>query len=120
MTGADCQDALNFSWERGSFGVFRPRRSPVPDDDGAVVGGGHDGAVNADELRARAHEVARTLPGSQLDRPFGPDWDVYKVRGRIFALLTETTGPQMLTLRPTRRTARRCAASTRTSPPAIT
>ena len=55
--------------------------------------------MNADELRARAHEVARTLPGSQLDRPFGPDWDVYKVRGRIFALLTETTGPQMLTLK---------------------
>jgi len=55
--------------------------------------------VNADELRARAHEIARALPGSQFDRPFGPDWDVYRVRGRIFALLTETTGPQMLTLK---------------------
>ena len=55
--------------------------------------------MNADELRARAHEIARALPGSQFDRPFGPDWDVYRVRGRIFALLTETTGPQMLTLK---------------------
>ena len=55
--------------------------------------------MNADELRARAHEIARALPGSQFDQPFGPDWDVYKVRGRIFALLTETTGPQMLTLK---------------------
>ena len=103
MTGEGCQDILNASWERGRSerpgGGARSRATmelrPVP----AAPSSGHDGAVNADELRARAHEIARSLPGSRLDRPFGPDWDVYKVRGRIFALLTETTGPQMLTLK---------------------
>ena len=115
MTGEGCQDILNVSWERGrserpgggARSRHRARRGAAGGErrarsDGAPTSGlpsGHDGAVNADELRARAHEIARTLPGSQLDRPFGPDWDVYKVRGRIFALLTETTGPQMLTLK---------------------
>ncbi len=55
--------------------------------------------MNADELATAAHEVAQGLPGSELGQPFGPDWDVYKVRGKVFALLTQCVGPQMLTLK---------------------
>ena len=91
MTGEGCQDILNASWERGRSerpgGGARSRATmelrPVPAPSGTSVAPGPAGS----------------LPGSRLDRPFGPDWDVYKVRGRIFALLTETTGPQMLTLK---------------------
>ena len=83
------------SQRSGGGARSRATTAPLP----APAPSGHDGAVNADELRARAHKIARALPGSQFDRPFGPDWDVYRVRGRIFALLTETTGPQMLTLK---------------------
>ncbi|VEG30086.1 Uncharacterized protein conserved in bacteria [Actinomyces howellii] len=56
-------------------------------------------AMNGDDLRETAHSVAQELPGSELTRPFGPDWDVYKVRGKVFALLTRSAGPQMLTVK---------------------
>lgn len=50
-------------------------------------------------LREIAVEQAEELPGSELVHPFGPDWDVYKVRGKIFMLLTESVGPQMVILK---------------------
>jgi predicted DNA-binding protein (MmcQ/YjbR family) len=39
------------------------------------------------ELTALAAARADELPGAQLENPFGPEWDVYKVRGRVFLLL---------------------------------
>ena len=38
--------------------------------------------------------AARTneLPGAYLDHPFGPEWDVYKVRGKVFMLQAQVTG----------------------------
>lgn len=51
------------------------------------------------ELTRTARERADELPGSELGQPFGPDWDVYKVRGKVFALLTEVTGEPMVTLK---------------------
>lgn len=51
------------------------------------------------ELTRIARERADELPGSELGQPFGPDWDVYKVRGKVFALLTEVTGEPMVTLK---------------------
>ncbi|MFC9353306.1 hypothetical protein [Arthrobacter sp. NPDC057013] len=33
-------------------------------------------------LQKRAAARAQELPGSQLEHPFGEDWDVYKVRGK--------------------------------------
>lgn len=44
-------------------------------------------AMNGDDLRETAHSVAQELPGSELTRPFGPDAEVYKVRGKVFAIL---------------------------------
>lgn len=45
--------------------------------------------------RDRAHE----LPGAVLEHPFGPEWDVFKVRGKVFMLLTEVTGEPIVTLK---------------------
>jgi predicted DNA-binding protein (MmcQ/YjbR family) len=36
---------------------------------------------------ARAASRAEELPGAERENPFGPDWDVYKVRGRVFLLI---------------------------------
>ena len=45
--------------------------------------------MNGAELQQLAAEVAQTLPGSQLKHPFGPDWDVFTVRDKMFMLQSE-------------------------------
>ncbi len=42
---------------------------------------------------------AEELPGSELTHPFGEDWDVYKVRGKVFMLQTAITGEEIVTLK---------------------
>lgn len=44
---------------------------------------------------ARADE----LPGSSLGHPFGPDADVYKVRGKVFMLMMTVKGVPLVTLK---------------------
>lgn len=39
-------------------------------------------------LQKAARKQAEKLPGSELDHPFGPDYEVYKVAGKVFLLLT--------------------------------
>ncbi|TKR27378.1 MmcQ/YjbR family DNA-binding protein [Cellulomonas hominis] len=48
-----------------------------------------------DRARARAEE----LPGSDLEHPFGPEWDVFKVRGKVFMLMTDVTGEPIVILK---------------------
>lgn len=49
------------------------------------------------ELQERAAARTQELPGAELSRPFGEDWDVWKVRGRVFMLQTQVTGaPQVI------------------------
>jgi predicted DNA-binding protein (MmcQ/YjbR family) len=43
--------------------------------------------VDAEKLTSIAAARADELPGAGLENPFGPEWDVYKVRGRVFLLL---------------------------------
>lgn len=45
--------------------------------------------------------AARTeeLPGTGVSWPFGPDWDVFKVRDRLFMLPTRTTGEPIVILK---------------------
>ena len=50
-------------------------------------------------LHARARERADELPGSGLEHPFGPEWDVYKVREKVFMLLTELAGRSVVILK---------------------
>ncbi|WP_091226351.1 MmcQ/YjbR family DNA-binding protein [Microbacterium sp. 3J1] len=39
------------------------------------------------ELIDAATSRAEELPGAERENPFGPEWDAYKVRGRVFLLI---------------------------------
>lgn len=52
--------------------------------------------MNGQQLLRTARMRVEELPGARLERPFGPEWDVFKVRGRVFLLLTEITGAPMV------------------------
>nr|WP_201471424.1 MmcQ/YjbR family DNA-binding protein [Microbacterium hydrocarbonoxydans] len=43
--------------------------------------------MDSTQLIATATERAEELPGAERENPFGPEWDVYKVRGRVFLLV---------------------------------
>ena len=47
------------------------------------------------QTAARATE----LPGAELVHPFGPDADVYKVRGKVFMLQAQVTGEPLVTVK---------------------
>ncbi|WP_347040890.1 MmcQ/YjbR family DNA-binding protein [Brachybacterium nesterenkovii] len=55
--------------------------------------------MDANTLTVAAAARTEELPGAQLTHPFGPDWDVYKVRGKVFMLITEITGEPMATVK---------------------
>ncbi|MFD4034428.1 MmcQ/YjbR family DNA-binding protein [Streptomyces sp. NPDC058637] len=48
--------------------------------------------MNRSTLQMFAAECAEELPEAQLEHPFGPNWEVFKVRGKVFMLMTE--GPR--------------------------
>ncbi|WP_370515041.1 hypothetical protein [Glutamicibacter sp. JC586] len=41
-----------------------------------------------------AREKGEQLPESMLEYPFGPDWDVFKISGKVFMLIAEVTDSQ--------------------------
>jgi predicted DNA-binding protein (MmcQ/YjbR family) len=47
--------------------------------------------MDGEQLQEHAQARAQELPGADLEHPFGPGWDVYKVRDKVFMLLTEIT-----------------------------
>lgn len=55
--------------------------------------------MDAERLVALAHDVASGLPETELTWPFGPDWDVYKVGGKVFMLLSELHGEPIVTIK---------------------
>ncbi|WP_026459533.1 MmcQ/YjbR family DNA-binding protein [Schaalia vaccimaxillae] len=55
--------------------------------------------MNGKELLDRAAQRAQELPTSTLSQPFGEDWDVWKVGGKVFMLCTEVKGPAMITVK---------------------
>ncbi|MEU9065054.1 MmcQ/YjbR family DNA-binding protein, partial [Streptomyces sp. NPDC048430] len=48
--------------------------------------------MNGMTLHKTAADRAEGLPGAQLEHPFGDDWEVFKVRGKVFMLMTEVPG----------------------------
>ncbi|MFF3736765.1 MmcQ/YjbR family DNA-binding protein [Streptomyces sp. NPDC002566] len=50
-------------------------------------------------LHKTAADAAEELPGAQLEHPFGPDWEVFKVRGKVFMLMTEVPGRPVVILK---------------------
>ncbi|NUP42853.1 MAG: MmcQ/YjbR family DNA-binding protein [Streptomyces sp.] len=55
--------------------------------------------MNGPTLHKTAADCAEELPGAQLEHPFGPDWEVYKVRGKVFMLMTEVPGRPVVILK---------------------
>jgi predicted DNA-binding protein (MmcQ/YjbR family) len=51
--------------------------------------------MNGDEAAA----IASGLPGVTCDQPFGPNADVYKIGGRIFAILAASNVPATINLK---------------------
>lgn len=43
--------------------------------------------------------VALELPETELDHPFGPETNVYKVAGKVFAIMVPTDDPPRVTLK---------------------
>ncbi|WP_447913296.1 MmcQ/YjbR family DNA-binding protein [Microbacterium phyllosphaerae] len=54
--------------------------------------------MDSTQLNAAATERAEELPGAERENPFGPEWDVYKVRGWVF-LLVPLDGTGRITLK---------------------
>ena len=48
--------------------------------------------MDGNRLLERAAARAEELPGAELTHPFGPGWDVWKIRGRVFMLQTVLRG----------------------------
>ena len=55
--------------------------------------------MNGRELQRCAATRARELPATTLEFPFGPELDVYKVRGKMFMFLAEVSGERLVTLK---------------------
>jgi predicted DNA-binding protein (MmcQ/YjbR family) len=55
--------------------------------------------VNDDKLQEQARARAQELPGAGLEHPFGPEWEVFKVRDKVFMLLTEVTGEPIVIIK---------------------
>jgi predicted DNA-binding protein (MmcQ/YjbR family) len=43
--------------------------------------------MDADRLQEKARQVAQELPAAALEHPFGPEAEVFKVRGKVFMML---------------------------------
>jgi predicted DNA-binding protein (MmcQ/YjbR family) len=48
--------------------------------------------MHGEQLQERAAARTDELPGASLSHPFGAEWDVWKVRDKVFMLQTEVTG----------------------------
>ncbi|UCM91294.1 MmcQ/YjbR family DNA-binding protein [Streptomyces marincola] len=55
--------------------------------------------MNGSTLQKTAADCAEELPGAHLEHPFGPDWEVFKVRGKVFMLMTEVPGRPVVILK---------------------
>ena len=76
--------------------------------------------MNGPALHKTAADCAEELPGAQLEHPFGPAWEVYKVRAKVFMLMTEVPGRPVVILKGTPARPTPCGRNTATSPPATT
>ncbi len=55
--------------------------------------------MNGSTLQKTAADCAEELPGAQLEQPFGPGWEVFKVRGKVFMLMTDVPGRPVVILK---------------------
>ena len=45
--------------------------------------------MNGEKLQELARARVEELPGADLEHPFGPGWEVFKVRDKVFMLMTD-------------------------------
>jgi predicted DNA-binding protein (MmcQ/YjbR family) len=55
--------------------------------------------MNGSTLQKTAASCAEELPGARLEHPFGPAWEVFKVRGKVFMLMTAVPGRPVVILK---------------------
>ncbi|GEK79063.1 hypothetical protein ABA31_04140 [Agrococcus baldri] len=55
--------------------------------------------MEGEAVQDRARQRADELPGAGWEQPFGPEWDVCKVRGKVFMLMTDHHGESIVTLK---------------------
>lgn len=55
--------------------------------------------MKGSKLQDVAREIAEELPTSTMSHPFGPEYEVFKVKGKVFMLLTEVPGDPVVVLK---------------------
>ncbi|MEV4262500.1 MmcQ/YjbR family DNA-binding protein [Kribbella sp. NPDC049584] len=55
--------------------------------------------MDALELQKIADDLAVNLPGADLEHRLDPNWDLYKVRGKVFMLMTDLLGRRVVILK---------------------
>ena len=55
--------------------------------------------MDGPELQKLAGDCAAGLPGVDRERRHGPDWVLYKVRGKVFMLMTDMPGRPVVILK---------------------
>ena len=55
--------------------------------------------MKGSKLQSIAREAADELPGASMSHPFGPEYEVFKVRGKVFMILTEVTGDPIVIIK---------------------
>lgn len=55
--------------------------------------------VDGEMMQRRAALRADELPGASLEHPFGPDFDVFKVCGKVFMLMSDLRGTPIVTVK---------------------
>lgn len=76
--------------------------------------------TNGKKLQEAARERPQNLPDAKPVDPFGPEWEVFEVRDKMFLLMTEAPGHPAVILKSEPDAPRRCVRHTPTSPPATT
>ena len=55
--------------------------------------------VDAQELQKTAGEITADLPGADVEHRLDPNWDLYKVGGKVFMLMTDLPGRPVVVLK---------------------
>lgn len=55
--------------------------------------------MDGQELQKIAGDHAAELPGADVEHRVNPDWEVYKVRGKVFMLMTSMPGHPVVILK---------------------
>jgi predicted DNA-binding protein (MmcQ/YjbR family) len=55
--------------------------------------------MDGERLLVVAEEAAKRLPAAAWEHPFGPDWAVFKVGGKVFLLATDVPGRAVITVK---------------------